>query len=112
MEKRLVKKSDQEDMEKEVDLEAADAALDAIGGAIDQLYDSYLQLFKGLNSLYKEYPKLYDAMKMVVKFPNDKDAETAAEMKKDFDDIRSHYQDQDYLANILNLHKDDQTNQE
>jgi hypothetical protein len=107
MEKRLVRKADQEKIEKEVNLEAADAALDAIGGAIDELYDSYLNLFKGLNSLYEEYPKLYDAMKMSVKFPNDKDAQTAAEMKVDFDDVRSHYQDEQYLSNILNLHQED-----
>lgn len=110
MQKRLIKKADSiEEVknESEINLEAADMSLDAIEQAIDQLYDSYLQLFKGLNSIYEEYPKLYDAMKKVVKFPTDRDAQTVAEMKVDFEDVKEHYKDEEYLSNILNLHDSD-----
>lgn len=106
--KRLIRKADgveEATKEKEINLEAADMALDTISSAIDELYESYLKLFKGLNSLYEEYPKLYDAMKVVVKFPDDRDAQTAAEMKVDFEDVLSHYQDEEYLSQILNLHQ-------
>ena len=61
-------------------------------------------MFHGLNALYEEFPKLYDEMKKVIKFPNDKDAQDVAQMKVDFERIREHYKDEEYLAGILDLY--------
>lgn len=91
--------------EKNINLEAADIALDEIGQGIDELHSAYLKLFHGLNSLYEEFPNLYDEMKRVIKFPDDSEAQDVAEMKVDFEDIRTHYKDAEYLANILDLYK-------
>lgn len=91
--------------EKNINLEAADIALDEIGQGIDELHAAYLKLFHGLNSLYEEFPNLYDEMKRIIKFPDDSEAQDVAEMKVDFEDIRSHYKDEEYLANILDLYR-------
>ena len=93
--------------EKNINIEAAEAALAEMGEGIDQLHDAYLKLFHGLNALYKEFPNLYDEMKKVVKFPDEAEAQDVAEMKVDFEDIRTHYKDAGYLADILDLYEGD-----
>lgn len=91
--------------ERNINIEAADIALDEIGEAIDELHASYLKLFHGLSSLYEEFPNLYDEMKKVIKFPDEAEAQDVAEMKVDFEDIRDHYKDAEYLATILDLYE-------
>lgn len=105
---RLRKTANSEDLlrERNIDIEAADIALDEIGRGIDDLHEAYLKLFHGLSALYEEFPKLYDEMKKVIKFPDEAEARDVAEMKVDFEDIRSHYKDEEYLANILNLYEE------
>lgn len=91
--------------EKNINLEAADIALTEIGEGIDGLHEAYLKLFHGLNALFEEFPNLYDEMKKVIKFPDEAEAQDVAEMKVDFEDIRNHYKDADYLATILDLYE-------
>lgn len=91
--------------ERDINLEAADIALDEIGEGIDDLHAAYLKLFHGLSSLYEEFPNLFNEMKRIIKFPDESSAQEAAEMKVDFDDIRDHYKDEGYLAEILDLYK-------
>ena len=86
--------------ERNINIEAADIALDEIGQGIDELHGAYLKLFHGLSALYEEFPNLYDEMKKVIKFPDEAEARDVAEMKVDFEDVRSHYKDEEYLANI------------
>lgn len=105
--KRLIRKAAEENLnekEKEVDLEASKIALDEIENGIEGLNKAYEKLFHGLSALYEEYPKLYDSMKKVVKFPDEKEAQDVAEMRIDFDDIRDHYDDPEYLSTTLELY--------
>ena len=102
--KKIVEGEDIFEKQNEVNLEAANIALDEISKSIDALHEVYLKLFHGLNALYNEFPKLYDEMKKVVKFPDERIAQDVAEMKVDFEDIREHYNDPQYLADILDLY--------
>lgn len=70
---------------------------------IVNLVDSYKSMYESLNLLAKKYPKLYDDIKLVVKFPNEKDAEDIVEMKNNFEDLLEHYQDAEYLKSIIGL---------
>ncbi|AEO93758.1 gp500 [Bacillus phage G] len=102
--KKLAVSSEELLRERDINVEAADIALNEIGEGIDELHAAYLKLFHGLSSLYEEFPKLYDEMKKVIKFPDESAARDVADMKVDFEDIRAHYKDEQYLANILNLY--------
>lgn len=105
--KRLIRKAEEVNpsQERELDLDAAQVALEEIQNIINEMHDDYLKLFTGLNSLYKEYPKLYDEIKKIVKFPNERSAQDISDMKQVFDELLSHYQDDEYLASVLNLYR-------
>ncbi|MNR45670.1 hypothetical protein D3C85_1645480 [compost metagenome] len=69
------------------------------------MFDSYKKLFNQLNSLYDEYPSLYDEMKKIVRFPTDDTAKDITDMKRDLENLESHYQDSQYLSQIMDVFK-------
>lgn len=94
------------DSEKEIDLDGAQMAVDQLMNTVNTIYEEYKTLFSNLNTLYSEYPKLYSEMKMIVKFPDEADAADITRIKQDLEDLQEHYQDDGYLAKILNLYKE------
>lgn len=94
--------------EKEINLDGAQMAVEQLVDTVNTIYEEYKTLFTNLNTLYSEYPKLYNEMKMIVKFPSEKDAADITRIKQDLEDLQEHYEDDGYLAKILNLYKDDE----
>lgn len=75
--------------------------------AIESVVESYHQMFETLNKMSSKYKGLYDELKMVVKFPNEKDAEKIGVMRDHFNDVAEHYKDEHYLAGIIGVEKEE-----
>lgn len=85
---------------------SVDEAVDLVHAtktAIDEVVDSYHRLFESLNGLAQRYKGLYDELKLVVKFPNEKDAEDVAKMRDYFEEMMEHFEDRAYLAEIIGV---------
>lgn len=93
--------------EKESDLDVALGKVRVIAKDITQLYDCYVELFSNLNDLYTHFPKLYDEMKLTVKFPDKRIAKEMTTIKSDISRLIEHYQDDEYLGGIIGVYKDD-----
>jgi hypothetical protein len=90
----------------QLDVEGAKVAVRAINNSVDEIYDLYKKLFLQLNSLYEEYPSLYDEIKKIVRFPTEDDAQDIVNMKEDLEFISTHYEDTEYLSQIIDIFKD------
>ena len=105
--KRLLKKADEQlEQQAQFDVEGAKIAVDALNETVQDIFDQYKKLFNQLNSLYQEYPSLYDEMKKVVRFPTEETAKDITDMRQDLDDLATHYEDTQYLSQIMDIFKE------
>lgn len=74
--------------------------------AIEDVVESYRKLFDSLNRMSSKYKGLYDELKMVVRFPNEKDAEKIGVMRDHFNEVSDHFEDEHYLAGIIGIEKE------
>lgn len=95
MMKRLIKKADFET------LDNAREVLEEVQRAVNAVHQSYVELFSNLNSLAENQKGLYDELKMVVRFPDERDAKGVSDMKEDLEELMSHYDDDGYLRDTL-----------
>ena len=93
--KRLQKKADNVE---DISVEFAEKAIEGIDLAIENILESYKELFNRLNTLYEEYPRLHKNIVRVVKFPNEYDIREVAEMQVNLNKVKNRLlQDKDYL---------------
>jgi septation ring formation regulator EzrA len=97
--KRLKKKAIDRN---ELNLEVAEKSLEGIEVAIENILDSYKELFNRLNSLHEEYPRLHKNIIRLVRFPNEYDIRDIADMQLDLKKVKSRYDsDKDYLKDNM-----------
>lgn len=97
--KRLIKKADIEES-----ISSVNTIFDRIDEASDGLKDIYYSLFDNLNALYESYPEIYEQMKMIVKLPDNADAQNVVSFNNDLHMALEHFRDPAYLESYL---KDD-----
>lgn len=92
---------------KEPSVEEAVQMIEQSKAAINDVVNSYHMLFNSLNGLAGKYQKLYNEIKLAVKFPDERDAEDIAKMRDTFEDMAEHFEDKAYLAKIIGISKED-----
>ena len=89
--KRLITSNNTQDIKK---------ILDRIDNSMNDLNETYYLLLNNLNELFKTYPDVYDEINQIVKLPTKDDIQDIVDMKNNFEDIRSHFEDDSYLENF------------
>lgn len=75
--------------------EVIQSIYDRIKNSGEALRDSCYVLIENLNELYKEYPEVYNEMKLVVKLPDDNFSNRILRMNEDIKDFERYVQNID-----------------
>lgn len=76
--------------------------LNRINNVSDDIKSCYYSLLDNLNALNKDYPNVYNELKLIVKLPTKQEISDVAEKRDDMHEALQYLTDKDFLNGILN----------